>query len=99
MIIPTSGEITIDSESVIKNSNIPKNKVGAVLEGSRNIYYYLTPRENLKYFGLLNNLSKREIEERTEYYLNLFDLKTEKMIWLNNSQEECNRRWQLWLLL
>lgn len=75
LIIPTSGEITIDSESVIKNSNIPKNKVGAVLEGSRNIYYYLTPRENLKYFGLLNNLSKREIEERTEYYLNLFDLK------------------------
>jgi ABC-2 type transport system ATP-binding protein len=75
LIIPTSGEITIDSESVIKNSNIPKNKVGAVLEGSRNIYYFLTPRENLKYFGLLNNLSKREIEERTEYYLNLFDLK------------------------
>ena len=75
LIIPTSGDITIEGKSVLKNTNIPKEKIGAVLEGSRNIYYYLTLKENLKYFGLLNNLSKAQIEERTEYYLNLLDLK------------------------
>lgn len=75
LILPTVGDITINSKSVIKNPDISKQKIGAVLEGSRNIYYYLTPKENLKYFGLLNNLSKDEIEKRTQYYLKLFDLK------------------------
>lgn len=75
LILPTVGDISINSKSVIKNPDISKQKIGAVLEGSRNIYYYLTPKENLKYFGLLNNLSKDEIEKRTQYYLKLFDLK------------------------
>jgi ABC-2 type transport system ATP-binding protein len=34
-------------------------KLGAVLEGNRNLYWRLTPEENLEYFGVLKGLSHR----------------------------------------
>ena len=74
LILPNSGEIIIDGNLLSKNPDIAKDKIGAVLEGSRNIYYYLSPEENLRYFGLLNNLSSAEIKEKTELFLKMFDL-------------------------
>ncbi|SHH95225.1 ABC-2 type transport system ATP-binding protein [Clostridium collagenovorans DSM 3089] len=74
LITPTSGSIMLNSKDIIKDKSIPKKSVGAVLEGSRNIYYYLSAKDNLKYFGLLNNLSNEVIKSRTDKYLKLFDL-------------------------
>lgn len=51
--------------------------VGAVLEGNRNLYWRLTPEENLEYFGVLRGLTRRQARRRSRELLERFEL-TEK---------------------
>ena len=48
--------------------------VGAVLEGNRNVYWRLTPLENLEYFGVLRGLDARAARARADALLARFDL-------------------------
>jgi ABC-2 type transport system ATP-binding protein len=48
--------------------------VGAVLEGNRNLYWRLTPLENLEYFGVLRQMPRRLAKQRGEKLLAEFDL-------------------------
>jgi len=48
--------------------------VGAVLEGNRNLYWRLTPEENLEYFGVLRGLSQRVAHQQGLILLERFDL-------------------------
>jgi ABC-2 type transport system ATP-binding protein len=48
--------------------------LGAVLEGNRNLYWRLTPEENLEYFGVLKGLNSREARRRGRVLLERFDL-------------------------
>jgi ABC-2 type transport system ATP-binding protein len=48
--------------------------VGAVLEGNRNVYWRLTPEENLEYFGVLRGLSQRVARQRSKELLERFCL-------------------------
>jgi ABC-2 type transport system ATP-binding protein len=48
--------------------------LGAVLEGNRNLYWRLTPEENLEYFGVLKGLSRRDVRRRGRELLERFDL-------------------------
>ena len=58
----------------MKDTAYAHRKCGTVLEGSRNIYYYLTAYENLQYFGILNGLTQKQIQADAGRYLQLFDL-------------------------
>ncbi|MEO1400308.1 MAG: ABC transporter ATP-binding protein [Cyanobacteria bacterium J06635_1] len=49
-------------------------QVGAVLEGNRNLYWRLTPEENLEYFGGLRQVPRRMARERGRQLLEQFDL-------------------------
>ncbi len=75
LLKPDEGAVRLDGKVVHENLSYAHRQCGAVLEGSRNIYYYLSAYENLRYFGLLNGLSQKEIDEKAAYYLELFDLK------------------------
>lgn len=48
--------------------------LGAVLEGNRNLYWRLTPEENLEYFGVLRGLRLRVARQRGMELLERFDL-------------------------
>ena len=48
--------------------------VGAVLEGNRNLYWRLTPLENLEYFGVLRGMSRKRVRSRGLELLEAFDL-------------------------
>jgi ABC-2 type transport system ATP-binding protein len=48
--------------------------MGAVLEGNRNVYWRLTPEENLEYFGVLKGLSQREARKSGIALLERFGL-------------------------
>lgn len=48
--------------------------VGAVLEGARNVYWRLSARANLAYFGALRGLHGRSLNTRIDELLTLFDL-------------------------
>jgi ABC-2 type transport system ATP-binding protein len=49
-------------------------KLGAVLEGNRNVYWRLTPEENLEYFGVLKGLTRREARKSGIALLERFEL-------------------------
>jgi ABC-2 type transport system ATP-binding protein len=53
---------------------IALREVGAVLEGSRNLYWRLTPMENLVYFGVLRGLTRRRAKVRADELLAQFEL-------------------------
>lgn len=74
LLRPDQGAVYLDGRAVHENLSFAHGRCSAVLEGSRNIYYYLTAYENLRYFGLLNGLGHREIDEKAAHYLRLFAL-------------------------
>lgn len=49
-------------------------QTGAVLEGIRNIYWNLTPTENMIYFASLKGLSKNNVKSNIDRYLTLLKL-------------------------
>ena len=49
-------------------------KLGAVLEGNRNLYWRLTPEENLEYFGVLKGLSRSDARKSGFELLKRFEL-------------------------
>lgn len=71
LIHPTSG--TIDISGGIR-SNDGRYRLGAVMEGNRNIYYRMTVAENLWYFGLLRGMKPADIKGRTTELLEFLDI-------------------------
>lgn len=79
-----AGLIKPDSGSVIIRGKDPQQEssalslVGAVLEGSRNLYWRLTPLENLEYFGVLHGLNRAGARRRANELLKRFGLYDKK---------------------
>ncbi len=48
--------------------------IGAVLEGNRNLYWRLTPEENLEYFGVLRGLNRKTARRNGLMLLEQFEL-------------------------
>lgn len=84
LLKPDSGCVSIDGKIVHQNLLYAHKNCGTVLEGSRNIYYYLTAYENLRYFGLLNGLTQTEINEFAIKYLTMFNLEEFKDVPANS---------------
>jgi ABC-2 type transport system ATP-binding protein len=69
LITPTSGTITLGDHDVARQRSKAVRQIGAVLEGSRNVYWPLSAWENLMYFGRLKGLRGSEIKPRAERLL------------------------------
>lgn len=69
--------IRIISRLIIQDNGTIENdfkNIGVLLEGSRNIYHFLTVRENIKYFSILNNIDDTYVENFMNKYITLFGL-------------------------
>jgi ABC-2 type transport system ATP-binding protein len=75
---PTSGEIWVDGVDAIKNPRAALEKVTAVLEGNRNIYWRLNVRDNLEFFAGLQGQSLRAVTSYIDELIEMFHL-TEKV--------------------
>lgn len=73
LIRPDAGRVRIAGVDPHRNPEALR-LLGAVLEGNRNLYWRLTPEENLEYFGVLKGLSHREARRRGRLLLERFDL-------------------------
>ena len=69
LILPTAGTIRINGYDVGRERAAAVRQIGAVLEGSRNVYWPLTAWQNLMYFGRLKGLRAAEIRPRAERLL------------------------------
>jgi ABC-2 type transport system ATP-binding protein len=66
LILPDSGRIRVAGYDPVKERATALPQLGAVLEGNRNIYWQLSPRQNLWYFGRLRNVPGAIIAQRTQ---------------------------------
>ena len=79
VLAPTSGTISfMGNDNGYLSSNGYKSSIGIVLEGNRNLYWYMTILENLSYFGSLLNVKKKFVQAKAEELLDLFDLREAK---------------------
>lgn len=73
LILPSSGEIYFNSISAKSGKKYLKY-VSAVLEGARNIYWRLTPKENVEYAARIKETCRTNSKKRTARYLEMLDL-------------------------
>jgi ABC-2 type transport system ATP-binding protein len=74
LVTPTSGTATLGGFDIGSQRSRAVGLVGAVLEGSRNVYWSLSAWQNLLYFGRLKGLRGAEIKPRAERLLRDLDL-------------------------
>ena len=73
LIYPDAGWVRIAGKDPHRQPDALRG-VGAVLEGNRNLYWRLTPLENLEYFGVLRKLPRRMARQRGLELLERFEL-------------------------
>lgn len=69
LLTPTAGEVWIGGHHLRRQRAAAVLQLGAVLEGSRNVYWPLSAWQNLLYFGRLRGLRAGEIRPRAERLL------------------------------
>jgi ABC-2 type transport system ATP-binding protein len=73
LVEPTDGHITLNGYSIKDRAHYMR-QIGAVLEGTRNVYWRLSALENIMYFGRLKGVPSRQIRGRAETLLKELDL-------------------------
>ncbi|MGH2509754.1 MAG: ABC transporter ATP-binding protein, partial [Ktedonobacteraceae bacterium] len=76
LITPTTGQIRINGHDVARERSVAMRQIGAVLEGTRNVYWRLTAWQNLMYFGHLKGRRGKELKAHAKELLgelNLWD--------------------------
>jgi ABC-2 type transport system ATP-binding protein len=73
LIEPDAGLVKIVGDNPHRNPAALQN-LGAVLEGNRNVYWVLTPEENLEYFGILKGLTRQQARKAGIELLEKFGL-------------------------
>jgi ABC-2 type transport system ATP-binding protein len=74
LVEPTSGSITVNGFDVRRSRRRAMSQIGAVLEGTRNVYWPLSPWENLRYFARIKGARGKQWMERAEGLLRDLDL-------------------------
>ena len=70
------GEILFCNKNIYEYSNKEYfNNISAVLESSENVYYFMTGKENIEYFGGLYGLDKKTVYNNIDYLIDEFDLR------------------------
>mgnify|MGYP000985117988 CR=1 FL=1 len=80
LIIPNEGTIKIFGKDNKKSTQ----HISAVFEGTRNLYWRLTPRENLRYFAGIRGLGGKKVEKSIDEILDKFNLSDKKDTMVNN---------------
>lgn len=73
LILPDAGRVQVAGRDPHQDAKA-RRAIGAVLEGNRNVYWRLTPEENLVYFGVLRGLSQKVAQQRSRDLLERFEL-------------------------
>jgi ABC-2 type transport system ATP-binding protein len=75
LVIPSEGSIYMEGVDTTRDIKFGMSKISAVLEGNRNVYWRLTPRENLTFFAGLQGIPYREARSYMDELIELFRLK------------------------
>lgn len=74
VITPSSGHIRVNGYDVTRQRSMAMRQIGAVLEGTRNVYWRLSAWQNLMYFGHLKGSWGKKLALHSEQLLRELDL-------------------------
>lgn len=74
LVTPTTGQISVNGYNVFREHSAAMRQIGAVLEGTRNVYWRLSAWQNLVYFSHLKGHTGKEMRTRAEQLLRELDL-------------------------
>lgn len=74
LILPDQGTAKILGYDLITQSQCLKSRIGLVFSEEKGFYWRLSGRQNLEFFGILYNLSSKQIKERILYLSNLLEI-------------------------
>ena len=74
LLIPTDGNAWVNGFDLRKQENFVRASLGCMLMGERGLYWKLTGKENLDYFGALYHVPKKKRKERIAYLTDLLNL-------------------------
>lgn len=74
LLAASSGSTRLNGYDVTRQRSAAMQQFGAVLEGSRNVYWTLSGWQNLMYFGRLKGMRTAEVRVRAEELLKGLDL-------------------------
>lgn len=75
LLLPTAGDVWVNGYHVLRQENQVRASVGCMLMGERGLYWKLTGRENLEYFGALYHLPPAKRKRKAQEIIDLLGLK------------------------
>lgn len=78
LVRPSAGRIEVAGIDAGRRPRKAVGKIAAVLEGNRNIYWRLTVKENLEFFGALQGFSSRALRQPIDELLSLLGLEKKR---------------------
>lgn len=95
LLLPTSGSITVDGIDAIKNPMTVKKRINMVAGGERMIYWRLTGRENLWYYGQIYGIDDKILSKRIDELLNLVGITDKQDTPVENYSKGMKQRLQI----
>lgn len=74
LVKPSAGDVYLNGFHVESERRKAMTQIGAVLEGTRNVYWRLSAWENILYFGRLKGVHGKELKSRAETLIRELDL-------------------------
>jgi ABC-2 type transport system ATP-binding protein len=74
LLLPTTGHAWVNGFDVNRDENKVRASVGCMLMGERGLYWKLTARENLEYFGALYHLDPVKRKQVAKNIIDLLDM-------------------------
>ena len=74
LLLPTEGEVLVNGFSTLHRNSAARKSVGFVFNEERSFFWRLTGRQNLEFFGTLDNLTGQELQNRIDKLIDLVGL-------------------------
>ena len=95
LLLPTSGSINVDGTDAVRRPMDVKRKINMVAGGERMIYWRLTGRENLWYYGQLYGIGDKILSERIDELLDLVGITEKQDVPVENYSKGMKQRLQI----
>ncbi len=79
LLRPSSGKVYIDGIDIIEQTEKALSNIGAIIE-TPEFYSYLTPEDNLSYFGRLRGMKGEQLKKRIDEVIELVKLEKWKKV-------------------
>ncbi|MBU7016404.1 MAG: ABC transporter ATP-binding protein [Theionarchaea archaeon] len=74
LLLPTEGTATINGHDLLKDEKMVRASIGCMLMGERGLYWKLTGRENLEFFGSLYYVPPEQRKKKVEELIHVLNL-------------------------